>query len=155
MSLYSRLIILLRDNKITFTEYAHRPVFTSEEAAAVRGTDVKQGAKAMVALADKTPLLLVISGVKKIDTKSFKRQFGIKDLHFATVEEVKEITTVSPGAVPPFGSLMSIQTYADTSLSLNDEIVFNAGDHTKSIHMHYSDYVKLENPKIATFALEQ
>jgi len=152
MTLFDRIVQVLEKNTIDFSVIEHEPVYTSQEAADVRGFDIKQGAKAMLCFADETPTLIVLSGACRIDTKQFKKSFGIRDLRFATSEEVLQISSVEVGAVPPFGSCMNIQTYCDTSLSRNDEIAFNPGIHTKSIKMRYSDFIQVENPILGDFS---
>jgi Ala-tRNA(Pro) deacylase len=149
---FEKIKTTLRDLGITFSEYEHEPVYTSQEAAEVRGTELGQGAKAMVCLADKKPILLVISAAYQIDTKKFKQQFDVKDMRFATKEEVLDLTGMAVGAVSPFGSMVGLPTYMDVTLQKYKEIVFNAGLNTKSIQMSYDDYIKVENPIKGDFA---
>ncbi len=147
-----RIIGLLKEKQIDYQLYEHPPVYTSEQAAEARETKIEQGAKALVMKADKKPILVVLSAAKKLDNSKFKKQFGFKDLAMAKAEEVKEISGVEIGAVPPFGGLMSVETFADKSLAENSEIVFNAGMHTKSIKMKYKDWVNLAKPKTGEFS---
>ncbi|MCA9390089.1 hypothetical protein KC571_01685 [candidate division WWE3 bacterium] len=151
-TLYDRIVTLLRNEHIRFSESDHDAVFTSAQAAETRGTELRQGAKAILCLADKNPILIVISGKEKIDSKKFKSLFGIKDLRFATHDEVSEITGVAVGAVPPFGSLIGIKTYVDVSLSQNEKIAYNPGLHTKTIIMLYEDYILAERPLLGDFS---
>jgi len=151
-SLFESLKKLLEDNQIKFQLYKHEPVFTSEQAAKVKGTKVKQGAKALVMFADKKPVLIVLSAAKKIETKKFKKQFGIKDLKMAEALAVKKISGVEIGAIPPFGNLMDLSTYVDKSLGENKEIAFNAGMHTRSVKMGYKDYCRLAKPFFGQFS---
>jgi Ala-tRNA(Pro) deacylase len=58
---------------------------------------------------------------------------------------------VSIGAVPPFGNLMSIPLYVDINLKNEEEIAFNAGSHSKSIIMKYSDFEKLAKPVVGDY----
>lgn len=152
MTLFERIISILQDQAIQYDLIEHEPVYTSQQAAAVRGMNITQGAKAMLCFADGHPMLLVLSGACTIDTKKFKKGFGIKDLRFATVEEVLEVSSVEVGAVPPFGSCMEIQTYCDRSLSKNRLISFNPGMHTKSIIMAYEDFIQIEQPILGDFS---
>jgi len=45
-------------------------------------------------------------------------------------------------------------TYVDARLAGLPEIVFRAGTHTDTIRMSYADYVKLERPEVADFAVQ-
>lgn len=150
--IYESIIRLLKKNNIIYQLFEHEPVYTSAEAARIRQTKETQGAKALLFLADKKPILLVLPGNKKVDTKTFKKTFNIKDLSFAKPEQVLELTGLEVGAVPPFGNVMNLPTYIDKSLLNEDEIVFNAGAHTKSIKMKTADFLKLCKPIIDLFS---
>lgn len=49
--------------------------------------------------------LAVMSASKKFSWKHVKKLLKIKNMRFATPEEVLERTGCLPGAVPPFGSV--------------------------------------------------
>jgi Ala-tRNA(Pro) deacylase len=150
---FEKIKKLLDDNGITYQLFEHEPVFTSEQAAKVRNTKMCQGAKAIVFKADDTPILIVVSGDRRVDSKSFKKLYNIKDLRLLTADEVKELTCLEIGAIPPFGSQMNLKTYCDQKVFENKEIVFNAGSHTKSILMKANDFKTLENPTINNFSI--
>ena len=155
LQVFEKIVGLLDEKKISYQLFEHKPVYASEQAAKIRGTNIEQGAKALVMMADKKPILLVISGAKKVDTKKFKKSFGIKDLRMCTPEEVKKTTGVEVGAVPPLGNLMNLKTFVDRSLGENKKITFNVGLHTRSIKMRYQDFYFLVKPQIADFAQRQ
>ena len=56
------------------------------------------------------------------------------------------------GAMPPFGNLFNIETYVAASLVEDEEIAFNAGNHTELIRMRYVDFEKLVKPKVLRFS---
>lgn len=130
----------------------HAPVYTSEEAAKIRDTSAAIGAKALVWFADGMPILTVIPGNKKLDTKKFKEVFSIKDLRFATSEEVEELTSLEIGAIPPTGKILSLPAYYDKSFLDMDDVAFNAGSHTVSIKMKAQDLIKSEEPLLEDIA---
>jgi prolyl-tRNA editing enzyme YbaK/EbsC (Cys-tRNA(Pro) deacylase) len=132
----------------------HEPTRTSEESARVRGTPLEQGAKAMVFQADGDPVLLVLQAHLRIDSRAFKRAFAVKNLRLVSPDELRELTGLEVGAVPPFGSLIGLPTYVDRRLLDLPQISFNAGSRTASVIMATSDYGRLANPTIADFALE-
>lgn len=152
-SLFDSIKNLLDSGKVRYELYEHKPVFTSEQAAKIRDTKIEQGAKALVMYADNKPVMLVLPGNRKVDTKLFKSKFKVKDLRMATPEEVRELTKTEIGAVPPFGNLFNLPLYVDSALGENEEIVFNAGLHTKSVKMFYKDFERLSHPKIDNFSL--
>ena len=150
---YAQIKVKLEEAMIShFEEYDHAPVFTSEEAAKVRNTKIEQGAKALVMMADGKPTMVVVSGANMVDLLAFKKVFQVKDLRMATKDEVKDLTHLEVGSIPPFGSLFNIPTYVDTKLGENKEISFNAGLHTKSIKIDYTDWLKVENPTVGDYS---
>lgn len=152
--IYEAIINLLNKNNIIYQLFEHEPVYTSADAARIRQTKETQGAKALVFLADKKPILLVLPGNKKVDTKTFKKTYEIRDLSFAKPEQVLELTNLEIGAIPPLGNIMNLPTYVDKSLLNEEEIAFNAGAHTKSIKMKTEDFLKLCQPEINSFSKE-
>lgn len=149
---YAALKSYLDDHAVKYQEFTHQPVFTSEEAAKVRNTPLAQGAKALVMIADKKPIVLVVSAATKVDVKVFKKAFKIKDLRMATPEEVEKITGIKIGAVHPFGNILGLPVYVDDQLGKQTTISFNAGQHTKSMSLKYSDFARVVQPILGKFA---
>ena len=154
-NLFEEIIEILNEKEINYQLFNHEAVYTSEEAAKVRGTKMEQGAKALILIADKKPVMTVMSAVKKVDFKKIKKEKGIKDLRMATADEVKNISGVEVGAVPPFGNLFDIPTFFDVSLEKQDKVSFNAGMHTRSVEIKYKDLKKAVNPDIFEFTSEK
>ncbi len=151
-SVFENIKNLLDESKIKYTVMEHEPVLTSEDAARVRKTPLKQGAKALVMYAEDKPAMVVVPADLKLDMKKFKQDYKIHDLRMATHDEVEKVTRVKVGAVPPFGNIFAIPLYVDTKLGENKEIVFNAGEHTRSIQMNYKDFEKVTKPIIGDFS---
>ena len=152
VSTYEEIIELLKKQKIAYKTYEHRAVHTSADAARVRGTDIHQGAKALIMYADSKPIMLVLPADLKVDARKFKELYKIRDLRMATAAEVTTLTGVAIGAVPPFGNLFDIPLYVDEKLRDNTEVVFNAGSHTKSIKLSEANFEKITKPTISQFS---
>lgn len=142
---------LLEEEKVEYKFSRHEPVFTSRQAAKQRGELLCQGAKALVFIADKKPILIVIPGNLKVDTRKFKKGQQVKDLSLASKEIVEKTTGLEIGAIPPLGNVMGIPTYLDKKLTKQKEIHFNPGIHTGSITIKPADLVRLANPIIDSF----
>ncbi len=151
-TLYETIVGMLNMAGLSYEPYEHTAVKTSEEAAAIRNTPLSEGAKALVLYADKKPIVVTVSGDRKLDTKEFRKQFGIKDLRMATPDEVKKVTGVEIGAVPPFGSIFGVPYYMDVSMRKGAHVSFNAGSHTKSVRMKESDFERIANPIVGSFS---
>ena len=150
-SVFSRVENLLKQRGVSFELLRHQPVFTSEQAAAVRGVALSTGAKALICKADDGFVMFVLPGDRKLDGKRVRQALGIHALRFATPDELRELTGLPPGAVPPFGSLFGLQTHCDARLAENERINFNAGDHSISVSLRFTDYLQVENPSLASF----
>lgn len=151
-SVFEMITSLLDSHSVAYEVIEHEPVYTSEQAAEVRGTPLHTGAKAMVMLADKRAVLFVLPADRRIDTKGFKRSHKVKDLRMADSEEVERLTGLTSGSIPPFGNLLGLPTYVDRSLLENRQISFNAGLHTKSIIMSPQDYLALIDAEVGDFS---
>ena len=148
----TRLIALLQQHNVAFQRMEHEAVYTSEEAARVRGTTLSSGAKALICKSDETYLVFVVPADRKLDNRAVRRRLGVRHLRFATAEEVLEHTGLKPGSIPPFGSLFKLPTYCDEQLAAEPRINFNAGDHCVSISLAFSDYQTVEKPVMGQFA---
>jgi len=90
---------------------------------------------------------------KKLDSGALRKHFGAKKLRFADRNELKDLTGLVPGSVPPFGKpLIDLELVIDESILQNQEIAFNAGSLTDSIIMPVQDYLKVANPVILAFS---
>ena len=148
MTVFERVEEKLRQAAVPFTVTRHAPVFTSEEAAAIRGTPLASGAKALVVKAGEAFALLVLPADRKLESKTARTSLSVKSIRFATAEEVDRLTGLKPGSIPPFGSLFGLPTYCDPALGANEAINFNAGDHSISVHLAYADYLRVEAPTL-------
>ncbi len=145
-----RLEKRLREHDVPFDVLRHEPVYTSEEAARVRGTPLASGAKALICKVDDRFVMFVLPADRRLDNKAIRKRLGARKLRFANRDEVLQLTGLIPGSIPPFGSLFELPTWCDDGLETQKQINFNAGDHTISICMAYSDYIAIERPTIAS-----
>jgi len=155
MSCYQAIIKLLEEGGAEYRTFAHEPVRTSEQAAAVRGTPLRQGAKALVLDCGETLVVAVISAASKVDFRALKRALGSKRVQMASPEKVLAATGCEPGGVPPFGGLFGLRTIVDPSLMENEWIDFNAGERTRSVEMRAADYLRLSGAEVIAFAAQR
>lgn len=149
--LVRRVLELLNENGVEHQVLHHEPVFTSEQAAQVRGTPLEDGAKALVCHADARMCLIVVPANLRLDTKAFKTAYAVKNLRMAATDEVEALGAVA-GGVPPFGHLMGLQTYADEGILQRAKLSFNAGSRTTSVILAATEYLRLEEPILGRFA---
>ncbi|MEK6984622.1 MAG: YbaK/EbsC family protein [Nanoarchaeota archaeon] len=148
---FDKIRDVLNKEKIEYEVLEHKPVYTSKEAAEVRGTELKQGCKALVCKTDEGFIQAVVSGAKELDIEKLQKFTLFKTLELANAKEVKQATGCNIGSVPPFGNLFELKVYFDKSVVENDVVAFNAGTHTKSIKMKAKDLVRVVNPVVGEF----
>lgn len=147
----ARLTAWLRATGVPFRVLEHAPVRTSAEAASVRGTPLKAGAKALVVRADDRAVHLVLPAARRVDNARLRGLLDVRRLRFVTPDELLTLTDCVPGAVPPFGNLFGLEVLVDEELTRCEEIAFNAGSRAVSITMRCTDFVRLAQARICRF----
>jgi Ala-tRNA(Pro) deacylase len=147
-----KILSIFKENNVTYQLYEHEPVYTSQEAAKIRGVELKTGCKSMVLKTKDGKFVLAnVAANKKIDLKKLERMLDRK-LSFASKEEVLQITNCESGSVPPFGKLFGLPTFLDESVLENDFVNFNIGMLTRSVKISKQDLLKLMDPTISKFS---
>ena len=142
-SIHEAILKMLEEAAIDYRHLTHEPTRTSAEAARVRGLSMRMGGKALLMKAGTGDrfVLVVLSAALKLNSNAARHELGVDRLRFATLDELKELTGLVPGAVPPFGApILPFPLYVDQSIAGNDRIAFNAGSLTDSIIMSMADY---------------
>lgn len=152
MNTYEAIVRLLDEAGVEYRTFEHEPVRTSEQAAAVRGTPLERGAKALVLECGDELIVAVISAAAKVDFKALKRALGMKRVQMASPQRVQAATGCAPGGVPPFGRMFGLRTLVDPSLLEQEWIDFNAGERTRSVEMRADDYRRLSGAQVVQFA---
>lgn len=95
-------------------------------AAAAHGVEPDQIAKTICVRAGDNTMLIVMSGMTRLDNRKFRDYFGPKPRMLGG-EEVTELTSHPIGGVCPFGLASPLPIYCDLSLKRFDEVVPAAG----------------------------
>ncbi len=99
---------------------------TSAEAAAAIGTTVARIAKSLVFLAGDAPVLVIASGVNRVDTGKLARLLGTP-VKRADADAVRRATGYPIGGVPPVGHSEPLRTVIDKDLMAFETIWAAAG----------------------------
>ena len=150
---------LLDNNHVEYEHYIHAHVTTSQDAAAIRNTNLDDAAKAIVCKVEKRDgtfefIQAILQASKRIDLKKLKRFLDSRNVALASPDEVLQKTGCTIGSVPPFGILFGIRVYVDEDLPKRESIVFSAGTHTDSVMMKPQDYLDIINPTVIEFKKE-
>ena len=141
---------LLEESGVTYKVLTHERVFTSQEAADIRGVPLSSGVKAMIVKAKDDFLMVLVPGDRKIGLKNLKGRFGSAKL--ASPDEVFRITGCEVGSVHPFGQLFGLRVLMDRHILDSETVNFNAGMHEVSINMSPRDMAEIIKPELGDFA---
>lgn len=148
MTVARRLKEYLDTNNVPYNVMAHKVAYTAQEVAAAQGVTGWQVAKTVVCNCDGKYLLLVLQAPTMVDLSRLKHSLGCREVRLASETEMEKLfPEVELGAEPPFGNLYDLPVYVDKGFADAREMVFNAGSHTETIRIKYSDFVRLANPK--------
>lgn len=147
MSTQASLHRLLHSSGRPFDLIDHGHASTANEVAQVRGTPLAMGGKSLVFKLQTGFAMFVLSGERRTDNRLLRKHLGIQRLRFARLDELKALTGLTPGCVPPFGRpLFDLPLYVDSATAAQAEIAFSAGSHTQSIRMRTADWLAIAQP---------
>ncbi len=151
--MFDRLESLLKEENARFRVIRHPAEGNSERVAAIRGTQVSQGAKARLCQARAqagTLVLAVLPGDRKVDFRKVAQAVGSKKVSLASPDEASAATGCVIGAIPPFSFTTDIRLVVDPQLlARHAEIAFNAGRLDTSIVLNAADYARIAAPLLA------
>lgn len=100
---------------------------TAQEAAQAVGASLGQIAKSMVFLADGKPVLVLTSGLNRVDAAKVAQHLGASQVRRASADEVRAATGFAIGGVPPFGHSQPLTVLFDRDLLQFETIWAAAG----------------------------
>jgi len=150
------ILDLLSAAAIPVREIEHPPLSgdrAAVTAAALRGTPLEMGGKALVLKADRGFVLAAFSAARRMASGRFRKAVGARRLRFATREELAALTHgLVPGCVPPIGPpIFDLPLIADPSLFEGDELAFTPGRLDRSLVVPTDAWRALTQPRILSF----
>jgi Ala-tRNA(Pro) deacylase len=144
----NRLKAFLDENGARYVITTHSPAFTAQEIAALAHVKGRELVKAVMVKADGKHWLVATSAGQKVDLERVKRALGANDVRLETESDFRALfPDCELGAMPPFGNLYGVPVLIDESLQADEEIAFNAGDHTTLVRMRFDDFQRLVMPR--------
>ncbi len=148
----AKLRNLLDQEHIRYITIQHSPAYTAQEIAASAHIPGKELAKTVIAKINKKLSMLVLPASYKVHLKLLSETLGTKNVELVPESEFENaFPECELGAMPPFGNLYDMDTYVDKSLEEDEEIAFNAGNHSELIKLAYKDYVRIAKPEVISF----
>jgi Ala-tRNA(Pro) deacylase len=139
----------LDENHINYSIIQHTPAYTAPEVAANCHIPGKYVAKVVIVKIDGKFAMVIEPAHQKVNLKSLRELTGSNQVELANEYEFRDyFPDCELGAMPPFGNLYDMDVYVAESLTMDDQIAFNACNHSELIKMSYHDFEKLVHPRI-------
>ncbi len=151
----NEIVRTLKDKDIEYRHFSHEATITSEDSAKVRNTASEDGIKALIlrGKTSKKNYHFNVSSHLKLDMKAVAEIVGEK-CEFEDPGVIEERYGLRIGSVPPFGSLLGLQTYYDEKIKEREIAAFNCGLQTESIVMKSKDLFTVADPIFGSFTKE-
>jgi Ala-tRNA(Pro) deacylase len=143
----------LEQEKTHYRLTEHEPVYTARQLARVEKVEPQMVAKTVVVQADGKFYLCVLPADRLIDFGTLRRHLGAKKVELANETEMSGLFgDCEIGAEPPLGAHYHLPVLMDENLAHDKQIVFLAGQHTRSVWMEMNEYLRVVKPQISDFA---
>ena len=140
MSMSKALSQYLEDQARPYELTHHPRTFTSMETAAAAHVPGDQLAKAVVVEDEADYALVVIPSTHRLLFSTLKEHFG-HQVGLATEEEIEGLfKDCELGSIPALGDAYGLRVLIDETLLAQDNVYFEAGDHTELVHMFGEDF---------------
>lgn len=127
---------------------AHAPASTAVEAAALRGTPLSDGCKAIVMKLGKQFAVLAFSADRSIDNRKLRHRLRVRRYRFATEDELAALTGgLVPGSVPPFGRpIFDLPLYVDAARTVAESMWFTNASRSQSVRVAVAGWLEVAQP---------
>ena len=147
--LSERLKRFLDESGVKYEVIRHEEAYTAQELAAAMHVKGAMFVKVVIVRDEKGFMMVAMPADRRVDISALRKGLGLKMAALASENEFKRLfPDCEAGAMPPFGNLYSVPVYVDGALTLDHDIVFQAGTHYESVKMSYADFDRLVLPQV-------
>lgn len=147
MTVTHKLKAYLDREKIDYQVLEHSVAYTAMEIAGSQHVPGRQVVKSVIVKINQKFLMCILPAIHYIDLYKLQEILKTREINLASEQEISKLfPEFEVGAEPPFGNLYNMPIYADKTLEVDEDIVFNAGTHTDMIKMKWNDYARLAKP---------
>ena len=138
----------LNKSGINYEITEHKAVFNMEELGEVKLPYPEFDAKNLFVRDDKKQnyYLITVKGDKRVNLKEFRKKYGLRNLSFASAEELMKIMGLTPGSVTPLGLLNDeehiVKFYLDSEFN-GTLIGVHPNDNTATGWLKSEDLIKI------------
>jgi prolyl-tRNA editing enzyme YbaK/EbsC (Cys-tRNA(Pro) deacylase) len=154
-----RVRAALSESRLDPDQVRELPADTSTAEAAARAVSAPLGSivKSLVFLANGTPILVLVSGDQRADTKRLRSILGVskKRLRIARPAEVLDRTGFEIGGVPPVGHCPPLRTLVDRRLGRFGTVWAAAGSRNAVFPIGFETLVDITNGELVALAQDE
>jgi Ala-tRNA(Pro) deacylase len=148
-----RLHHFLDERRVPYETLTHDRTVTAQETANAAQIGGRHFAKTVMVKVDGALAMVVMPAAYRTDMARLSRALDGAPVELAAESDFRDaFPDCEVGAMPPFGNLYGVPVYADTRLSSEEEIAFNAGTHTDLVRMPYAEFERLARPRMLHLA---
>jgi Ala-tRNA(Pro) deacylase len=140
----------LKAHQVSYEAAEHPAVYNMEEMSQIDLPHPEVDAKNLFVRDDKKAnyYLITVKGDKRVNLKEFRHQHSLRNLSFASEQDLMEIMGLIPGAVTPLGLLndtdLKAQLYLDRDFLGSSGLVgVHPNDNTATIYLQTQDLIRL------------
>jgi Ala-tRNA(Pro) deacylase len=138
---------------IPFEELYHPEAYTAQEVAHREHVSGHRVAKVVVVVADGRPVELILPASRHVDLGRVRTVLHAHEVRLATEDEMAKVFTgCEVGAIPAVRHWKDVDVLMDRSLTVEGDIVFQAGTHSGAIRLNFRDWYEMVKPQVATFS---
>jgi Ala-tRNA(Pro) deacylase len=144
---------MLQQRGIPFTEVHHAPAYSAQQVARSEHISGRRVAKVVVVVADERPVELILPATRDVDFRRIREVLGCRVVRLANEAEMQSwFADCEVGAVPPLRHWEGVPVLMDRELTVEGEILFQAGTHEDAVRLNFRDWYEMVNPQVATFS---
>ena len=138
----------LTEHGVSYETTEHAAVYNMEELDAVELPYPDRDGKNLFVRDDKKRnyYLITVRGDKRVDLKAFRKEHGLRNLSFASADDLMSIMKLTPGAVSPLGFLndeeRKVTLYLDDAFG-DGLIGIHPNDNTATVWLKSGDLVRI------------
>ncbi|MEK6856311.1 MAG: prolyl-tRNA synthetase associated domain-containing protein [Nanoarchaeota archaeon] len=137
-----KLITYLTQRDIRYTVYNHPAIFTVSESKKLNLKIPGAHTKNLFLKDEKLNFYLICClGDKRVNLKELKKHLSVKELHFASLEELKKELQTTPGSVSLFAMIYSssVKLLLDQEIWDSDLVGFHPNVNTSTLVLTHKD----------------
>lgn len=143
------LIAYFKENDIWFRMIDKKTTVHTADAAAATGLPLERVTKSLIFIADKIPIMAIISGNCRVNKSKLKHAVNVKSVEMVPFENAKKYSGYDPGATPPVHHKKIEKVVIDVKVMQHDTVFGGGGSRKKLVELKPTDIQKLNNGIIA------